>query len=318
MRNKTWFLVIYTVMVVFLPAKVPAVTLPMTGPSSALTPHSAYTRQVKIMSYNIHFGVGTDGSYDLARVAKVIRRSGADIIGLQEVDVHYSDRSHFDDEISLLAKALHMNYVFAPIYDFPQADKGADRRQSGVGIISRYPIVKSYNHLQSRLSTEEPNPMLKPTPGFLEAVVQVNHTPITVYDAHLDYRDDSRIRVLQVREMMSIISGHLATPEKSGRSPSIEASPGVGSSRHSETQILLGDFNAAPGQPELAPLYKHFQNTLAECRQDCFTFPADKPLWQLDFVMVPVSAHVVRASVPPEPKASDHRPVVAVVKFRVN
>ncbi len=312
MRNKTWYLVICTFMVVFLPAKVPAATLPMTESSSALTPPAAYTRKIKIMSYNIHFGVGTDGSYDVARVAKVIRRSRADIIGLQEVDVHYSDRSHFDDEISLLAQALHMNYVFAPIYDFPQANKGADRRQSGVAIISRYPIVKSYNHLQSRLSTEERSPVLKPIPGFLEAVVQVNHTPITVYDAHLDYRDDSRIRVLQVREMMSIISGQLSMPEKSG------ASPGIGASPHSETQVLLGDFNAAPGQPELAPLYKYFQNTLAECRKDCFTFPADKPLWQLDFVMVPVSAHVVHASVPAEPKPSDHRPVVAVVKFRLN
>ena len=39
---------------------------------------------VGILTYNIHSGVGTNGAYDLERVAGVIRRSKADIACLQE------------------------------------------------------------------------------------------------------------------------------------------------------------------------------------------------------------------------------------------
>ncbi|QSO52745.1 endonuclease/exonuclease/phosphatase family protein [Alicyclobacillus curvatus] len=324
MHNKNWFLAICTFFVTSLPSPVMAaareggasqavVPQAPSASTSTSTNQTSYTRPVNIMTYNIHFGVGTDGAYDLTRIANVIRHSHADIIGLQEVDVHYSDRSHFEDEISLLATSLHMHYAFAPIYDFSPTTQGAHRRQSGVAVISRYPIVKSYNHLQSRLSTEEANPVLRPMPGFLEAVVQVNQTPVTVYVAHLDYRDDSRVRVVQVCEMMSIISSRSVS---TSASKSHGDRPDTVRPQSSDTQVLLGDFNAAPGQPELAPLYKHFQNALVNCRKDCFTFPADKPLWQLDFVMVPSSAHVVRALVPNEPKASDHRPVVTVVRFQ--
>ena len=51
---------------------------------------------VKVMSYNIHHAVGQDGILDLERIAKVIEDSGAEIIGLQEVDNHWSERSQFE------------------------------------------------------------------------------------------------------------------------------------------------------------------------------------------------------------------------------
>ena len=47
---------------------------------------------VKVMSYNIHHAVGQDGVLDLERIAKVIEDSGAEIIGLQEVDNHWGER----------------------------------------------------------------------------------------------------------------------------------------------------------------------------------------------------------------------------------
>ena len=40
---------------------------------------------VGVLTYNIHSGVGGDGVYDLERIAGVVRRSGADIACLQEV-----------------------------------------------------------------------------------------------------------------------------------------------------------------------------------------------------------------------------------------
>ena len=43
-------------------------------------------KEVRVLTYNIHHGEGIDGKFDLARIAKVIRKSRAHIVALQEVD----------------------------------------------------------------------------------------------------------------------------------------------------------------------------------------------------------------------------------------
>ena len=42
-------------------------------------------KQIKVMSYNIHYGIGMDEKVDLARIAKVISDQNPDIVGLQEI-----------------------------------------------------------------------------------------------------------------------------------------------------------------------------------------------------------------------------------------
>lgn len=41
---------------------------------------------LKLMSYNIHHGVGLDERLDFNRIAKVINRKRLDVVALQEVD----------------------------------------------------------------------------------------------------------------------------------------------------------------------------------------------------------------------------------------
>src|SRR5690606_40244932 len=55
-------------------------------------------RAVKVLTYNIAHGVGHDGRLDLDRIAGVIRRSGADVVALQEADKHWDARSDFVDQ----------------------------------------------------------------------------------------------------------------------------------------------------------------------------------------------------------------------------
>lgn len=43
------------------------------------------TLRLRLASYNIHAGIGTDGHFDLNRLVGILRRLDADIIGLQEV-----------------------------------------------------------------------------------------------------------------------------------------------------------------------------------------------------------------------------------------
>ena len=44
-------------------------------------------RALRVLCYNIHFGQGNDGVYDLKRLASVITSVKPDLVALQEVDV---------------------------------------------------------------------------------------------------------------------------------------------------------------------------------------------------------------------------------------
>ena len=76
-----------------------------TAPSAALKAAPSETT-VTVMSFNIHHGQGTDGVVDLKRTARVIRASGADIAGLQEVDRNFAERSNWTDQAAELARLL--------------------------------------------------------------------------------------------------------------------------------------------------------------------------------------------------------------------
>src|SRR4249920_213835 len=81
-------------------------------------------RPLRVMTYNIHAGHG-----NLARTAEAIRAVAPDIVALQEVDVHWSDRSAFVDQVGALAATLGMNAAFAPIYHVPDADANKPARE---------------------------------------------------------------------------------------------------------------------------------------------------------------------------------------------
>jgi endonuclease/exonuclease/phosphatase family metal-dependent hydrolase len=68
--------------------------------------------RLRVMSYNIHVGVGMDKRRDLERIAGVIKGSGCDLVGLQEVD-RGVERTGRVDEIKELARLTGMDYAFA-------------------------------------------------------------------------------------------------------------------------------------------------------------------------------------------------------------
>src|SRR5262245_47743521 len=51
-----------------------------------LFPAAVFPRTIRVMTYNIHVGVGMDKKLDLQRIADVIKREHVDLVGLQEVD----------------------------------------------------------------------------------------------------------------------------------------------------------------------------------------------------------------------------------------
>ncbi|HEV7652424.1 MAG TPA: endonuclease/exonuclease/phosphatase family protein [Actinophytocola sp.] len=262
-------------------------------PSTASGP-AAFRPDVplRVMNYNIHTGIGSDGALDLARTASVIRDSGADVVGLEEVDVHWDARSDFRDQARDLARLLNMRVFFAPIYDLPPLTDGAPRRQYGVAVLSRFPFLHTENHLLTRLSTQDPNPVPEPAPGFAEAVVLARGVPVHVYATHLDYRPEPAVRELQVADTLRI----LADDPRGAR------------------QVLLGDFNAAPAAPELAPLWTKLADAWTSAEPGP-TYPADVPAERIDYVTTSPGVHARGARVL-ETLASDHRPVVADLSVR--
>lgn len=240
------------------------------------------------MTYNIQAGGGK-----LENVAQTIRRFSPDIVGLQEVDVHWSARSAFADQATVLAGMLGMQQRFARIYQIPAEDSTKPPREYGVAILSRCPIVSFTNHMLTRLSTQDSNAAPAPMPGFLESAVDVGGMRIRVFNTHLDYRTDPAVRRQQVSEMLAII-GEAAVPT-----------------------LLMGDMNAPPEAPELQPLFARLKDSWLGHVEAGLTYPASGPVRRIDYVFTS-SQFVARSASVPLTLASDHRPVVADLVLSAN
>ncbi|MGW1890425.1 endonuclease/exonuclease/phosphatase family protein [Streptomyces sp. NPDC002004] len=263
------------------------------GPGAAAVP-------LRVATYNIHAGAGMDGVLDLDRQAAALRDLDADVVGLQEVDVRWGARSEWRDVAAELARRLDMHVFFAPIYSLDPPQEGAPRREFGVAVLSRYPVTAAENHDITRLSTQDPNPVPAPAPGFAEVVVRARGLPVHVYATHLDYRQGPAVRIAQVADMRRIMAEDCDRP---GRCP---------------RQVLLGDFNATPDAPELAPLWQELADAGPgpEAGSAGYTFPADVPVKRIDYVAVSRRDVRVCDVAVAETLASDHRPVVADLLLR--
>lgn len=91
--------------------------LATTGIAQASAAEGTGARVLDVMTFNIHHAQGTDDALDLQRIADVVKESGADVIGLQEVDNHYSGRSNWADQPAELAAMLGYHVVFGANID---------------------------------------------------------------------------------------------------------------------------------------------------------------------------------------------------------
>ncbi|MYW19453.1 metal-dependent hydrolase [Streptomyces sp. SID2955] len=255
------------------------------GPQVTHDPHLPHSPSVplRVATYNIHAGAGEDDVFDLERTAAAIRGLRADVIGLEEVDVHWGARSDFTDEARELAARLRMRFFFAPIYDLPADPAGGPRRQYGVAVLSRFPVRDAQNHEITRLSTQTPDPVPAPAPGFAEVTVRVRGARVHVYATHLDYRADPSVRRVQVDDMLAVLA------------------------RDPGPKILVGDFNAEPDAPELARLWGPLLDAAPSGGK---TYPAADPVRRIDLVTVSPDV-AVTGTHDYATTASDHRPVVA-------
>ena len=245
----------------------------------ASAPTRGGVQQLRVMSYNIEYG-----HEGLDSVAGVIRSQHPDIVGLQEVDVHWSERSNFVDQAAVLAARTGMNYRFAHIYEIAKADPSKPPREFGVALLSKYPIFAFTNHEITRHSTQDTTATV-PMPGLLEAMVNVNGQIIRVFNVHLDYRREPDVRKKQVSEILSYILGDAGMI------------------------ILTGDLNATPDAPELQPLLSQLHDTWPKSADPGLTFSSTKLEKKIDYVLLSNGLCPKGANVP-HISGSDHFPMV--------
>jgi endonuclease/exonuclease/phosphatase family metal-dependent hydrolase len=237
---------------------------------------------IKVMEYNIHHAEGMDDILNLNRIGDVIKSSGADIIGLQEVDNHFSTRSNFEDQAKWLANYLGMHYQFAANLDNDPLNVGEPRRQYGTVILSKYPILSSENHLLD--NTQYPSEQR----GLAKTVINVKGNHINFYNTHLDNKRAEQ-RDIQVNEILDIVN------------------------QNKGTSILVGDFNATPDSPEIIKMSAQYHDTFAELGlNDAYTsyYYSDKPNRRIDYIYtsddVKIKAGKVINTI-----AADHLPITA-------
>ncbi len=252
----------------------------LAGVACAHLPAAGSEIPLRVMTYNIRSGNG-----NLAGTADAIRASAPQLVALQEVDVHWAERSSFVDQATVLGEQLQMHVRFARIYQFAGMTPQDPPREFGVALLSKFPIPDWSNHIITRLSTQETNPVPAPLPGFLEARIDVGGTAVRVFNTHLDYRSDPRVRQQQVAEMLAYI-GDASVPT-----------------------LLFGDLNAPPDAQEIQPLLERLNDAWPASAGPGLTDPADEPRKRIDYVLVSKHFRVQSASVPMT-LASDHRPVV--------
>lgn len=164
---------------------------------------------LRVLTYNIHHGEGTDEQFDYERLAKVINDLSPDIVALQEVD-HCTDRAAGVDQAALLGKLCKMHHAFGQAMPYQNG-------QYGEAILSRFPIEKTLDHPLPYQFGREPR-------AAVEVRVQAEGIgPLVFVGTHLCHQDNE-LRTQQTGRIKQLLAK--------------EEGPPV---------ILAGDFNARPG-----------------------------------------------------------------------
>jgi len=205
---------------------------------------------MKVVSYNIQYGIGLDGKYDVGRIADAVR--GADVIALQEV-TRNNPRNGDRDMVAEIGEALPDYFAaYGSNFEVNIGSRLENGRaistsfQLGNMVLSKTPIHLSRNLLLPRSRSLETMNFQR---GALEALIETPLGFIRFYSTHLDHRSpverQSQIRFLRQRLLNYALEG-------GGLSGIPEI--GLPDLPYPEAFIVMGDFNMLPGSPEYVEL----------------------------------------------------------------
>lgn len=244
--------------------------------------------EIRVVSYNIHHGEGTDAKFDLPRIATLLRSVEPHIVALQEVDQRTA-RSSGVDQPEELARLTGMQVVFGRNIDYQGGGYGT-------ALLTRLPIKAHASHkLPSFYSDEQRGVQVVELgdPGEEGLIFLVTH---------LEYRADDRERMASAEMINSLIAKY-----------------------GNQRALLAGDLNAVPDSRVMREFARMWTPATAatpanrdasDSASQLFTFPSSQPTKQIDYILYRPADRweVVEVRVLEEPVASDHRPIMAVLK----
>ncbi len=203
-----------------------------------------------LVSYNIRYGLGRDGKYNLGRITESV--AGADIIALQEVE-RYWKRSGMVDQPQTIGELLPNYYwVYGPSFDADTSTRQEGgqiincRRQFGTMLLSKTPILYSKLLLFSKIASTS---CFNMQTGAIEGIVNTKIGPVRIYSLHLSALSE-RERIMQTEQLLAHHRSWQRTGGMwSGNDKIINNSWAEEEAMPIATAnaILMGDFNTLPG-----------------------------------------------------------------------
>jgi endonuclease/exonuclease/phosphatase family metal-dependent hydrolase len=230
---------------------------------------------MRLLSYNIHKGIGRDWRYRLERVCQVIEEQQPDLVCLQEVTWE-ARRTRRHDQPDMLARAFGA-------HDFT-FQMNVHYRRGGYGnlLLSRWPLGQRH-HVSLRLNWRKPR-------GAQLAVVNTPHGELLLTNWHLGLAE--RERHWQV--------GYLL------RHPLFRAAA-------QRPTLIVGDYNDWRNTLARGPFAEHSFDHVTGPPRRFRSFPAVLPLLSLDKAFHRGGVMVQHAQVIRTPltrRASDHLPLL--------
>jgi endonuclease/exonuclease/phosphatase family metal-dependent hydrolase len=238
------------------------------------------SKRLKLLTYNIHSGIGRDGRCDLSRVQRVLHEEQATISALQEIE-----RTPDADQVNALATGAPASASFC-------RTRPAGEGSFGLAVLSPLPVLHIKKYDLTYEVAREPRYCLRTDLEVDSGAV------LHVFNCHLGLA--VRERRFQRDQMLSdaiLLSEDLHHPV-----------------------VLMGDFNDSPLSVVHLSLRRHFLDAFrATGRRWGPTFRAGLIPLRLDYIYVSPEIRVLDCFVRKDALtrvASDHLPVVATVEIR--
>jgi endonuclease/exonuclease/phosphatase family metal-dependent hydrolase len=182
------------------------------GSATSLPATTTSGSTLKVMTYNTHHGVGTDGRYNLDRIATVIANQRPDVVSLNEVMVN-SSYGNGENQPATYRSLLQQKTGRTWYYVYARMDGDWSSTSWSVGnvLLSRFPFSTTTKH---ELSTG--------AHSVAHGTIVVNGRTINLFSTHVSW-DNASWRTTETRGVKSWAS------------------------TWSENRIVMGDFNTWPG-----------------------------------------------------------------------
>jgi endonuclease/exonuclease/phosphatase family metal-dependent hydrolase len=245
-----------------------------------------------VLQWNLHHGVGTDGKYDIVRLATWMAAMTPDVVMLNEVEKYTGwGNENQPERYRALLEATTGKVWYS---HFTQEYGNWTGNGKGSQILSTFPLE----------ATDQTTISYGRVIGA--AAVTVNGRIITLMETHLD-PESQAYRLTQAKQ---VINWALARPEN---------------------RIIAGDLNAWPDQSSIAEMRKAYVDgwEQAAALGKARTFPGNNPVGatkngRIDYIfysrgaanLTVVESQVVDTRNAAGVMPSDHRPVVTTFEVR--